>query len=91
MGMDETSMKFVLAGGEQKEFHMGSALAGYAAESIEVEWREIDEYLVTNCSIDLMHYINHSLRCRLLPGAELRIVQNYSESGGNDDDNQSES
>lgn len=70
-------MKFVLDGGEQKEIRIGSALAGLAAESIEIGWRELDKFTDTSGVPHVWAYINHSLRCRLLPGAELRIVQDY--------------
>lgn len=75
--MDETNMKLTLEDGEVKEIHCGAALTGYAATDIEIEWRELDSILEHNTAVYAMAYLNKAVRCRLLPGAELRIVQNY--------------
>jgi len=71
-------MKFTLENGEQKEICFGSALAGHAYNAIEIEWRELDRALASEGIKRTFDYFNLVLRTKLLPGAELRIVQEYT-------------
>ena len=59
----------------KSELPMGSALAGLACNAIEIEWTEFDRHIASEGIKRTFDYFNHVLRTKLLPGAELRIVQ----------------
>ena len=67
-----------LIDGTTRDIPMGSALTGYACNVIEVSWVEFDKCFDRDGTERAMAYLNKEIRTRLVPGAELRIVQKHN-------------